>query len=197
MVDLCFGISTADRDALRAGRLPSRVLTPFAWATGLPAWRWPTAIGLAGIGLGPQISWWQTGEPTFLSGLAPMPALATLAWWLSRQATWKSRLRRLSPPGPVETVTGIGRGQTRWIPDRDGTPTAHPAVQVGEQTWQLPTRFGPRIVEGPMKLFVLRLPSLPEPSVPPMRFLGAIELLPGSGLAWAPTEPGKDAELEA
>lgn len=177
ILDRSFGVDAKTRALLSRGKVPGRLLRSFDWVTGLPKFRWQSALGLVGIAAGPQILWWQSGEATLLTGLSPLPAMAALAWWSWRHQTFRKLVRSQSDPRMVQQVEGIARTTTRWSTGTDGETTAHHTLNVGEESFPLPTRMANSTVEGKVRIHILSLPSLLHPKSPPTRWLAGVDLL--------------------
>jgi len=177
ILDTCFGVDAKQRANLTRGKVSARLLRSFDWVTGLPKFRWQSALGLIGIAAGPQILWWQSREATLLTWLSPLPALAAGAWWAGRYRAYARLVRDRLEGRMVHQLEGVARTSTRWTTGPEGEAIAHLTLHVCGESFPLPSRLGSRIVEGRVRIHILSLPSLAHPSSPPTRWLAGVDLL--------------------
>lgn len=177
VLDRCFHLEPGDRAALARGKIPSKLWRGMDWVTGLPRFRWETALGLIGIGAGPQILWLQSGEASLLTWLSPLPALGTLGWWILRRRKYARLSRERLGDSMLSTVSGQARTSTRWSTDSSGRAVAHQTLHLAGEAFPLPSSLGERTIEGQVRVQILSLVSLSDPAAPPTRWVVAIELL--------------------
>lgn len=177
VLDRCFAITPGQRELLARGKVPRKLLRSMDWVTGRPAFRWQTALGLLGITAGPQILWLQSGDPTLLTWLSPAPLMVTLAWWLFRLRAYTRLSQRHLGRHMVSTIQGAARTSTRWSANASGEQTPHQTLHLAGESFPLPSGLGERTIEGQVRVHILSLVSLSDPTAPPTRWVVAVELM--------------------